>query len=101
MASNKIEVYKGNTATVECTVAGLESLSGYTATLTVRAELDSDTDTFSVTGSIVDLVCTFGITAAQNTISPGHYYYDVTITDGTNVYTVVQDKYIVVDSVKF
>jgi len=96
MANNVIEVFKGTTKTILVTVTGLESLSGYSGTLTVKTDLDASTESISVTHDSIDgLVMTFKTTADHNDLAAGHYVYYVEITDGTNVHPVRQDKYII------
>lgn len=101
MAINLVEAFQANTKTVTCEVTGLANLDGYTATLTVKKDTDSSTTNVSETGSINGLDITFVVSASDNDISPGDYIYDITVTNGTNVYTLVQDTYRIVDSVKF
>lgn len=98
---NNITVYQGNTKTITCTVSGLADLSGYTATLTVKKDSRDTVPLFEVTGTIEALVITFNTSAANNTMDAGGYVYEVTITNGTFVYTIVQDIYEIVESVKF
>jgi uncharacterized protein YaiI (UPF0178 family) len=101
--TNKIEVYENNTLTITCTVSGLDTLSGYTATLTVKEnENDADSDKLiESSGSITDLVIQFDIPAADNALTPGTYVYDIVITDGSKIYTIQQNYYQVLKSVKY
>lgn len=100
--ANNIEIFQGNTKTIVCAVTGLGSLAGYTATLTVKKEpRDTGTPLISVTGSINALNITFVTSATNNTLPAGKYVYEVTITDGVNVYTVTQDVYEIVESAKY
>ena len=97
---NKIEVFQGNSNTVVCSVTGLADLVGYTATMTVKADLrDEMADAlFTVSETSIDgLNITFDTTAVHNDQTAGNYMYEVTITDGTLVYTVVQDVYEIKD----
>ena len=86
----RIDVYEGNTITITCTVTGIDSLGGYTANLCAKEFKHSTDSYFNVTGSISGLVITFSITAAQNEIAFGSYYYEVTIDDGTNFFSIAQ-----------
>ncbi len=52
-------------------------------------------------GTIAGLGITFTTSATENTLAAGEYVYEVVVTDGTNVYTVVQDVYEVIESVKY
>ena len=100
--TNKIDVFEGNTLTVTCTVSGLSSLNGYTAIMTVKD--DNENTKFESTGTINGLVITFKITDSQNTITPDNYKYEITVeqdSSGGNVFTVVQDIYLVKSSIVY
>lgn len=101
--NNVIEVYQGNTKNFTCTVTGLASLAGYTAKCIVKKNKeDADADKkFELTGTIDGLVISFTSSATNNTQDAGEYYYEVYITDGTNVFTVVQNIYRILESVKY
>jgi hypothetical protein len=105
MAVNKITVYEGNTAVVTCAVLNSDGtdavLIGYTATLTVKTGKAATSSVFTSTGIIVGNDITFTITAANNTQPCGVYYYEVTITDLTSYYTLVQDRYIIKQSIVY
>ena len=101
----KITIYEGNTSVVTCTVTNSDGtaadLDGYTATITVKQN-KSDTDiVFNEEGVIVDNVITFSITAADNTIDCGVYYYEVTIDDSTSYYSLAQDRYVIKESIVY
>lgn len=99
--ANNITIYKGNSKTIVCTVSGLDSLSGYTAKMTVKknAALDSSDPIIESTGLIDGLNVVFSLTATDTAIAVGLYMYDVVITNGTNVYTVAQDRLQISESV--
>ena len=100
--ANSIEIFQGNTKTIVCAVTGLASLTGYTATLTVKKEArDVGIPLISVTGTIEALNITFLTSATNNTLPAGKYVYEVSVTDGTNVYTIVQDVYEILESAKY
>ena len=98
--TNLIEVYEGNSVTINCTVTGLTSLDGYTSTITVVDPSDPDTPIIEEEGVNVDLIATFTITASSNDLEPLDYGYEVNVDDGTHVYTIVQDIYRVLSSYK-
>lgn len=101
MASNKITVYQNNSNTVTCTITGLADLTGYSATLTVKADSRDAANLFEVNHTdITGLVITFETSPANNNIAAGVYTFEVNITDGTHVYTTTQDVYEVLESVK-
>lgn len=105
MGANKITVYEGNTAVVTCAVTNSDGtdadLSGYTATLTVKENKSDTTAVIESTGVIVGNDITFTISAADNEIDKGVYYYEVTIDDTTSYFTLVQDRYVVKESIVY
>lgn len=102
---NKITVFEGNTTEVKCAVTNSDGtdadLSGYTATLTVKENKSDTTSVFSSTGIIVGNDITFTISADDNDIDKGVYYYEVTIDDSTSYFTLIQDRYIVKESIVY
>ena len=93
-------VSRGDSFIVRCTVksystAAAVNIAGFTPWLTVkRNPADDDVDAlFQIKGTLVSSgttgICTFAITSAETTTIPGTYYYDIELTDGTNVKTVV------------
>ena len=98
-----IEVFEKNQKTVTWTcTAGLASLSGYTATLTVKNTLeDTEDDLISVEGDIADLVVTFDVTKTLNALTAKKYFYEITLVSTANNYTVAQGYYEVKKSLKF
>ena len=101
--NNLIEVIKGNSKAIVCAVSGLESLSGYTASLIVKKnKTDSDTiKTFEVSGTIVGLNVNFIITAANNTQPANDYFFEIVLVNGTEVYSPNQGIYRIIQSVKY
>lgn len=96
----QIKTYRKNTEEITCRVKGLTSLDGYTPTLTVKDKIKG-TQKFSITGNITDLLIDFRVSPSNNDISAGEYIYDITISDGTDNYTVAQGKYVVLESVRY
>ena len=101
--NNLIEVIKGNSKTVICAVSGLESLTGFTASLIVKKnKTDSDSlKTFEVTGNIIAMDVIFVISAANNTKTANEYFFEVVLTNGSDVYSPNQGVYRIIQSVKY
>lgn len=99
MGSNAISVHRNNSISFDCTVTGLESLSGYTGTVTVKKNKDDAAALISETGSIADLVITFDLDPADTDLDHRSYHYDIVIADGTDEYTLVQDQFRILESV--
>ena len=100
MSVNKIEIYQGNSKLIVCDVSGLTDLTGYSGYLNVKETTDG-TLLVSNTGSISDMQITFSIPYTDTSLNAGDYLYDITIESSTYRYTIVQDAFKVLDSVKF
>jgi len=98
--NNKIELYQQNSKIIVCDVSGLVDLDGYESTLTVKATLDG-TIVIENTGTIDTLRITHTLSFTDTSIAAKDYLYDITIASAGNKYTVVQDYFTVIDSVKF
>lgn len=98
---NQISVFKANDLSVVCEVSGLTTLTGYTAELTVKKNIYSTDIVIATAGTIADFDISFNISDTDNDIAPGSYKYDIVINNATAglTYTIVQDDYIVKDSV--
>jgi len=82
-----LTIHQSRTLSFTATVAGLDSLSGYTAKC--YFEESDGTTILTATGSIADLVITFTVTADQmDDFSVGVHNYEVIIFDGTHEYTI-------------
>ena len=65
--ANEIRIFQNNSKTVLATITGLDTLDGYTPTLTVRDAIEATGTTFTLTGTTDVLVVTFEITPAMTT----------------------------------
>lgn len=101
IVNNKIEVYPKNTTAISCSVSGL-SMTGYTPYMTVKKKT-TDTDVIlNKTGVVRDSsTLAFNLSSSDNNISAGDYVYDITVIADSSIYTVVKDKFIVIDGVKY
>jgi arginine repressor len=101
--NNLIEVIKGTSKTVICTVTGLESLSGFTAAFIVKKnKTDSDSlKTFEVTGNIIGMDAIFVISASNNTKTASEYFFEIVLTNGSEVFSPNQGIYRIIQSVKY
>lgn len=107
MGANAIDTYQGDTLEITCTVydaaGAVFDLSGYAAAFTVKEHPEDTTAVLSKTtagGGIVIAAPATGVMvitvdAGDTATMKGNYYYDIQITDLTNVYTVVFDNFIV------
>lgn len=105
--NNKIEIYQGNSDTVFISVLDSSSLAmdltGYTGTMTVKKNRD-DAISFQNNHTLKndsEGTMTFEITTTDTSLASGDYQYDITIDNSTNVFTVVQEQFIIIDSVRY
>ena len=103
MVTNKIEVFQNNSKTIACYIYGGLNLSTYTPYLTVKRKATDTTTILEKTGLVTDpsTTVTFDLAPADTSIAAGDYVYDITISDGTNIHTVVKDIFSILESVRF
>lgn len=99
---NHIEIFEKNSQVIACWVSGISDLSPYTPYLTVKRKSTDSSTLLEKTGLVSDPSCTltFTLTQTDTSIAPGDYCYDVTIDSGSLTYTIVKDRFSVLDSVK-
>lgn len=109
MGNNKIEMYSGNSKTINISITEADGsavdITGATLKLTVKERTDM-TDTqalIQVTGSIVSGTAgtaTFTIGTSSSNRPEGKYLYDITLkqTSGT-VSTVVRDDFEIITNI--
>jgi len=100
--NEQITIYDTNTITLQCTVDGVDSVTGltdYDATFYVKENLTDTVGVIINTGTTDGNVITFNIDYTENALSPGAYIYEVRIVSDLSVYTVSQGRYIVKDSI--
>lgn len=102
---NKITIYEGNSAVIECAVYDPDGtdavLTDFTATLTIKQNKDDTTALITETGVIVDNDITFTIPDTDNDLDKGTYYYEVTIESTSETLTIVQDRFIIKESIVY
>ena len=110
MADNKISLYQGNSDTIFVSVldssANQMNLHGYSGTLTVKKRKRDAAATLSYNNSSVDAsegVFIFEILSTDTSIASDDYSYDITIVNSSTnkVFTVVQDRFSILDSVRY
>lgn len=101
--SNRIEVYQNNTKNIACVVIGIADVSGYTPYLTVKKNDDDASALLSKTGIVTDVggSFAFSLTSTDTSINEGDYIYDIVIENTPIVYTVVRDKFKVLEGVRY
>jgi hypothetical protein len=100
--NNKIEVYQQNTREISCLVIGVSDITGWIPYLTVKKNTSGDI-ILSKTGVVSDASGTslFSLTSTDTSILAGDYVYDVVIENGEIKYTVVKDRFSVLDGVRY
>jgi len=104
---NDVVMYKGNSDTVAVVMSGLGAYSGYTPYFTMRKTINDTEKIIEKEGTISDDTATFNFVPEDTDINPRQYVFDVTIEDGTNVYTIeIEDGRIlgvleIVDTIRY
>lgn len=98
---NKINVYKGNTKNFTCDVSGLADLDDYTPYFTVKSKPNDSTNLIEKEGVIDNLSLNFELSYTDTSLNADTYYYDIVIDSSTKRYTVAQDKFIVIESIRY
>jgi len=107
MADNKIEIYQGNSDTIFCAITDSSSLTmdltGYTGTITVKKNVGSTAIIQKIHSNKNDSegAIWFEILTTETDITAGDYMYDITIDNSTNIHTPVQDRFRIIDSVRY
>ena len=101
--SNEITFYRGDSASIQCTVTngtgGAYDVTGNTATFSVKKEEDdtaaliTKTVGSGITLSGTDGILTVDIGSGETSELSGKYYYDIECAKSGNVYTVVKDRF--------
>jgi len=110
MADNKLQIYQGNSESVYVAVVDASDLqmdlTQFNGKFMVKKKAAGDAvldyDHFSKDNS--EGVILFNLLAVDTSgLTPGNYIYSVDIFDSSNalVYTVIQDKFSVVDSLRY
>jgi hypothetical protein len=102
-----IEVYKNDSATIQVDVTDSNDaafdLTGYTAKLTIRKSKTSAI-VLQIDGTINSPllgVIIFDITKEQMNLTPLEYVYDMQITNGTNVKTLKDSTFKIIQDVTY
>lgn len=101
-AANVIEIYQKNSKTIELTITGLNDISDYTPLLSVK-KLESDASTLIFNGGVItdaSGTVSFALLPADTSLAIGDYVYDVNIESSTNTYTVTNNIFTILDSVR-
>lgn len=102
---SKVVIYEGNSAVITYTVTNPDgtaaTLSGFTATLYVKATKASTEVLIEKTGVIVDNEVTFTVLASDNTMDKDTYFYEVILISASQVLTIAQDRYIIRESIVY
>jgi hypothetical protein len=101
--NNKIELFQNNSVKLDCSVYGISDVSNYIPYLTVKKNPIDISPILFNTGIVSDSSgkVSFTISSSDTSITCGDYVYDITIESSTHIYTVVKDKFVVVDSVRY
>jgi len=100
--NNHIEVFEKNTRVIAVYVCGLPDLSLFTPYLTVKKRASDSIALLSKTGLCSDpsTTYTFTLTPTDTSLAVGDYTYDITLDGSSGTYTIVKDRFSILDSVK-
>lgn len=99
---NHIKIYEKNTQAIAVYVVGVPDLTIYVPYLTVKKKASDASALINVAGLVSDPSTTyiFNLTAVDTSLAVGDYCYDITLT-GTNTYTLIKDKFTILETVRF
>jgi hypothetical protein len=108
MSLNTLQIYKNNSNTLVVNVTDNNGLmyncTGYTPYFSVK-NLPSDLtyliNLTGTTGSTSGATLTFYIPSTATNLAATEYFYDVTIINGSIVYTVIYDKLRILENSKY
>jgi hypothetical protein len=101
--NNKIELYQNNSKSIACVVIGVADVSGYIPYLTVKKNITDNVPVLTNTGMVTDASGSLSFTLSQTdtSLNAGDYVYDITIEKSPNIFTVVKDKFVILDGVRY
>jgi hypothetical protein len=77
-------------------------MTGYTPYLTVKRKTTDAETALQLTGWVSDSsTLIFDISSSDSSIAVGDYVYSIEVELDSSIYTVVRDKFTVVDGVKY
>ena len=108
MASNRLEVFQQNTKNIACVICSVDNIDGsfgdYNPWLTVKKKAPSNEVVLSNLGTIdSSTTAVFNLTPTDTSLAAMDYVYDITLIHDSidRRYTVVKDRFSVLDGVKF
>lgn len=108
MQSNRIECFQNNTKNIACVICSVENIDGdfsdYNPYFTVKVKAPSSDVVISSLGTVdSSTTCVFNLTPADTSLAAKDYVYDIVLEDPSTgrVYTIVKDKFSVLDGVRY
>ena len=102
--ANEITIFQNNTTGITCEISSSITLANYDTFFQVRKEKDAVVF-IEDTGSLVlysgSYTGAYDLSADDTDIESGHYYYEIVVESGSNKYTVMQEDFIVKNSIKY
>lgn len=102
--SNKIEIFQHNSFTIDCSVYGINNITGYTPYLSVKKRTTDASTLLFKTGTVKDASGTvrFTGTGTDASLAFGDNIYDITIEQGdTSIFTIVKDIFAILDGCRY
>ncbi len=98
---DRIEIYPQNNKIVNCVISGIDA-TGFTPYLTVKKKTLDTSIYLSKIGTVTDpSIVSFNLTASDTSMNYGDYVYSIELEKDTTIYTVVKDRFIIIDGVKY
>ena len=110
MANNSISIYQKNTLPVYCTACVIINnvpvridASSYIPYLTVKKKPTDASTILNKIGTVVDSSGTlyFNLTQTDTSLNSGDYVFDITIESSINIFTILKDKFTILDGVRY
>ena len=104
-ANNRITVFQNNTKNIACAICSVGnidgSFGGYNPYITVKDKADGTTVLNKLGVIDSSTTCMFYLLPSDTSLAAKDYVYDITLEGYSNVYTVVKDRFSVLDGVRY
>ncbi|HPI82525.1 MAG TPA: hypothetical protein PK122_04845 [Candidatus Paceibacterota bacterium] len=103
--NNRLSGYQNNSKTVFCAVYdssnNIMDLSDYTGIFYMSSIIPGSEVAIEKLASMDSSGMTFNLTPEDTSLAPGDYWYNIDISSNTDRYTVVSDRFNLLDHLKF
>lgn len=103
--NNRLSCYQGNSKTIFCSVYDSSNntmdLTGYTGIFYMTSVIPGSSIALEKIGSMDPSGMIFQLTPEDTSLLAGDYQYQIDISSNTNRYTVISDRFHLLDHVKY